>query len=151
MDLGMKLYHAGNLPGGRVPREWCRHLNNTATTMSLFKLYWVAGDGPKECGVEVDIDPSTPDATDILRLWDISNGAGQVIVDCLYNQGILGLYRAGAARRIEVRVVKIHKPGLLRVGEEEMTAASNRGLLRTSDNGVPGLKGREEDDGETNS
>ena len=151
MDLAMKLHHAGNLPGGRAPKEWGHHLNNTATTMSLPKLYWIAGDGPKECGVQVDIDLQTPDATDMLSLWDINHGAGQVIICCLYGQGILGLYRAGAQRRIEVKVVKIHKTGLLRVDEEEDIDAGDRGVLRASKIGVLDMERRAADDEETES
>ena len=101
--------------------------------------------------MEVDVDLHTPDATDLLCLWDISDGAGQVIVYCLYGHGILGLYRTGAQRRVEVGVVMIHKPGLLRVGEEEKIDAGGRRILRASDIGVSVVKGREPDHDEKGS
>ena len=135
MEIALKLHQASLLPGGRAMKEWGRELNNTAETRSLPKLYWVAGAGPKTCGVEVDVDLRTPDATDMLSLYDISFGAGQVLVKCFYKEGVLGLYRTGAHRRIEVKLVKINRRGLLRLGQGEEIASGGGGMLRSSDIG----------------
>ena len=129
-------------------KEWGRKLNNTADTRSLPKLYWVTGAGPKTCGVEVDVDPLIPDATDMLSLYDIGFGAGQVVVKCFYREGVLGLYRTGANRRIEVELVKINKRGLLRLGQGEEIASGGGGMLRSSDIGGDSSEKSDSDTGE---
>ena len=53
-----------------------RHINGTATTMYLPKLYWFAGGGLKECGVGVDMDLRTLDATDMIRFSDLRRTGG---------------------------------------------------------------------------
>lgn len=151
LEISMKLHEASLLPGGRVMKEWGRALPNTDTTGSLPKLYWVTGAGPKTCGVEVNVNPRTPDATDMLSLYDIAFGAGQVVVKCFFNQGVLGLYRTGAHRRIEVKMVKINKPGLMRPGQEEETGSSSggSGQLRSSEMGEYDIEDTNLDKGET--
>ena len=148
MEISMKLHQASLLPGGRLLKEWGRKLSNTDDTMSLPKLYWVTGAGPKTCGVEVDIDGRMPDATDLLSLYDIAFGAGQVIVKCFFKEGVLGLYRTGANRRIVVRLVRIDKRGLLRLGEgEEIASGGGGGVLRSVDIGGDGSGKNDSDTG----
>ena len=111
-NFAMKLWHAARLPGANVPIQWGRHLDNTRTTMRVPKLYWIASDGRKTCGIEVDVDTGEPDATDTLSFWNLQRAAEEIVRICLFRRGILGSYRNGVKSASLVKLVSISRQRL---------------------------------------
>ncbi|KAL8993545.1 MAG: hypothetical protein Q9169_006265 [Polycauliona sp. 2 TL-2023] len=106
-ELIHRLISTGRTPRGLAPKEWSRTLENSATTVHLPKIYWIAGAGPRTCGVIVDADPHTPDVIQKFNLGDVGHAAEQVEFACLFRKGEVGTQRVGLERRVEVSLDRV--------------------------------------------
>lgn len=106
-ELVHRILESSRTPHGMATKEWGRNLDNTATTIHLPKIYWIAGAGPRTCAVVVDVDMHTPDAVERFNLGDVGHAAEHIESACLFRKGEVGTERVGAAKRVEVRLERV--------------------------------------------
>lgn len=122
-------------------KEWGRDLENTATTVHLPKIYWIAGAGPRTCAVVVDVDNRTPDYIERFNLGEVGHAAEHIENACLFRKGEVGTQRIGAAKRIEVRLERVNVDALARVEMKLVDVhRNNGGYLMSSELGVSDLR-----------
>ena len=117
-ELVHAILHAAQLPGISLTREWGRDLVNTPTTVHLPKIYWIAGAGPKTCGVTIDNDIHAPHAIEKFGLGDLGHAAERIFQFCLVRKNEVGLVRLGAGKKVIVRLVWVDKENLLIGGSD---------------------------------
>ena len=113
IELVSKLLLSSRRPGASIPKRWGRKLDNTATTVHLPKEFWIAGDGPRTCGVIVDAVFHDSEVTEKLTMGSIAYGAERILNSCLH-LGVSGTERVGAGKRVMVSMVRIDKDNILR-------------------------------------
>ena len=112
-ELVRALVLSGRLPGLRLNKDWGRDLPNGPRTVHLPKIYWIAEAGHKTCGITVDNDAHAPHAIENFGLEDVGLSAQRILNLCLYRKSEVGLDRLGTGRKVEVRLVRIDKDGVL--------------------------------------
>lgn len=112
-----ELIHAildvARLPGISSTREWGRDLANSPTTVHLPKIYWIAGAGPRTCGVTVDNDVHAPHAIERFGLGDLGHAAERIFNFCLVRINEVGSNRLGEGRKVVLRLVRVDKENLV--------------------------------------
>ncbi|KAL8676817.1 MAG: hypothetical protein Q9186_006692 [Xanthomendoza sp. 1 TL-2023] len=106
-ELVHKLLDASRGPRGLAAKVWGRSLENTATTVHLPKIYWVAGAGPRTCGVIVDADNRFPQAVERFNIGDVGHAADHIDNACLFRKGEVGTERVGVTKRVEVKLERV--------------------------------------------
>ncbi|KAL8868708.1 MAG: hypothetical protein Q9174_004811 [Haloplaca sp. 1 TL-2023] len=113
-ELVNKLLDASRGPRGLANKEWGRGLENTATTVHLPKIYWVAGAGPRTCAVIVDADDHHPNTIERFNIGDVGHAAEHVETACLFRKGEVGTEHVGIARRVGVKLERVDVELLLK-------------------------------------
>ena len=112
-ELVTALLEISHLPSQKVIKSWGRDLPNGPTTMRLPKRYYIAGAGPRTCGVEIDNYALAPHAVEVFGLVDIAHASQQIFELCLTRRSEVGLNRIGAGKNVEVKLVRIDKEQVL--------------------------------------
>ena len=112
-ELVHALLDLARLPGISSNREWGRDLANTPTTVHLPKIYWIAGAGPRTCGVTVDNDIHAPHAVERFGFGMLARAAERIFYLCLVRKSEIGLVRLGEGKKVILRLVRVDKENLL--------------------------------------
>ena len=112
-ELIHTILDVARLPGISSNREWGRDLSNTPTTVHLPKVYWIAGAGPRTCGLTIDNDINAPHAVERFGLGDLGFAAERIYTLCLVRKTEIGSSRLGAGRKVIVRLVRVDRENLL--------------------------------------
>ena len=108
-ELVTALLEISHLPSQKVIKSWGRDLQNGPTTTRLPKLYYIAGAGPRTCGVEVDNYALAPHAVEVFSLADIAHASQQIFELCLKRRSEIGSNRIGVGKNVEVKLVRVDK------------------------------------------
>ena len=111
-----KLLDRSRGPGGLANKEWGRGLENTATTVHLPKIFWVAGAGPRTCAVIVDVDDRYPEVIERFNIGDVGHAAEYVENACLFRKGEVGTEKVGVEKKVGVKLERVSVNMLPRVG-----------------------------------
>ncbi len=111
-DLTNAIAYVSHLPGENDLKTWGRLLPETPDTVNLPRVYWVSGQGPTTCAVQVDVSADDYLAVDEFRLRSVGVAAEEVVAQCLLRLRQIGISYPRPSQRVYAKVIRTDNPFL---------------------------------------